>query len=765
MKLAIVFVLLSATLARGSTGAIASRQRSLDEWRSLTSSNAPPPRVFVKGDAVHLYFKQDTNLAAFKAGWGWHRTPTRGYKVTSALLRWESSGKPISAPPMVSRSTDEARGRWREATIIAGADWRLLSTNLVAALTPATPGHGIYYQGFFGDRFWFRDNQGVPHFSSMTEPHKDIIIDRRFSVDETLELVARLISEHLSGTHSNQSLFLLMPANTSRLTQPLLLDQHGRHCVQLLPAALYDTTDQASTLTGTAQGVQVMLLEAHGLALIKNPVSSAARLADLGIQTIVRILRFPLPHGARTASSARSSSGSATAVAKPARPHMDLDAWESWLDKYTGTRREEGSLELFLDGEHFFPRLHQAIAEATNHISMDVYIFDRDDVAVEIADRLKERSKQVEVKVILDRMGSLAAGLVPPATPLPEDFAGPASISSYLKTDSQVHVHPFYNPWFSADHSKVFLVDGNRAWLGGMNIGREYRYEWHDLMVEVHGSVVASLENDFRRDWAHASVLGDLAYVYALLTTNPETTDCEPQPTDHRPLTKDQDPTQGAAAAQQANLAHDFLTGNTPDIQHPVSSIQYPASPTTSTIHHPSSTIHPPSTVRLLPTRTLWKPFASAVLGSISKAQDYIYVENSYLFDKTVVRRLVQARARGVDVRVILPRFNDLKAGGRGNLVKANYLIQNGVRVYFYPGMSHVKALLVDDWACVGSGNLNHLSLRLCQEHNIATSDPEFTSHLKRELFEEDFAHSYELTAPISVDWMDVLADFVLENF
>jgi phosphatidylserine/phosphatidylglycerophosphate/cardiolipin synthase-like enzyme len=65
----------------------------------------------------------------------------------------------------------------------------------------------------------------------------------------------------------------------------------------------------------------------------------------------------------------------------------------------------------------------------------------------------------------------------------------------------------------------------------------------------------------------------------------------------------------------------------------------------------------------------------------------------------------------------------------------------------------------------VGSGNLNHLSLRLCQEHNLATSDPVFVDHLRRELFEQDFAHSYELTEPISVDWMDVLADFVLENF
>jgi cardiolipin synthase len=130
-----------------------------------------------------------------------------------------------------------------------------------------------------------------------------------------------------------------------------------------------------------------------------------------------------------------------------------------------------------------------------------------------------------------------------------------------------------------------------------------------------------------------------------------------------------------------------------------------------------------------------------------------------------VILSLVKARERGVDVRVVLPRVNDFKAGGRGNMVIANYLMEHGVRVYFYPAMTHVKALMVDGWACVGSANLNHLSLRVNQEQNIATSDPGFASTLKRELFEQDFARSYELNAPISVDWVDYVTDVLLEGF
>ena len=79
--------------------------------------------------------------------------------------------------------------------------------------------------------------------------------------------------------------------------------------------------------------------------------------------------------------------------------------------------------------------------------------------------------------------------------------------------------------------------------------------------------------------------------------------------------------------------------------------------------------------------------------------------------------------------------------------------------------MTHVKALLVDDWACLGSANLNHMSMRLCQEQNIGTSAPQFAAELKDKLFKVDFERSYEMDEHISVDWVDFLSDVILENF
>jgi cardiolipin synthase len=87
------------------------------------------------------------------------------------------------------------------------------------------------------------------------------------------------------------------------------------------------------------------------------------------------------------------------------------------------------------------------------------------------------------------------------------------------------------------------------------------------------------------------------------------------------------------------------------------------------------------------------------------------------------------------------------------------------VRVYLYPGMTHVKAMLADGWVCFGSANFNTLSLRLNQEADLATSDAGFAARFKQELFETDFEKSYELKEPVSVGWSDHLADSILNLF
>ncbi|MFI5106294.1 MAG: hypothetical protein ACHP79_15335, partial [Terriglobales bacterium] len=254
------------------------KQQSLDEWRSLTSPTAAAPRVFVKGDHVRFYFTTEEGVEAFSARWTRLRVPTGRFKVSSALLRWDQR---------LSRVPEGEHG-WREATVIANGEWHQLATNLISGMTPKAPAHGAFYQAFLADRLLYRDPQGVPRVALASEHPSGVFIEHRFSLDETLEVLARLVEDQLAQNHPAASLFLMMAPNEKRFTQPLLLDRQQRQCVFLAPAALYDSTDRGVTLAATAQGLVALLPESHGIALLKNPVSSAARLGDLAVATLIR---------------------------------------------------------------------------------------------------------------------------------------------------------------------------------------------------------------------------------------------------------------------------------------------------------------------------------------------------------------------------------------------------------------------------------------------------------------------------------------------
>jgi phosphatidylserine/phosphatidylglycerophosphate/cardiolipin synthase-like enzyme len=676
-RLSLIAIGLSLLAAPQVTTA-ASPRRSADEWARLTRTNLPPPRVVVGQDEVRFYFPTTAHSVGFVAKLGRARLPTTGYQVSSALLRLKKN------LPSVTPGTDG----WTEPVVIAHEEWRRLSTNLLAALTPATAGHAKYYRGLLGDRILYRDSQDRPAMALIGQPPPLVVIDHRYSIEESLQLMAVMAEPLLKRAHPTNSLFVIM-VHSARVPQPLLIDTGRHRCVWLSSAGLYESPE-AFPFAPTTKGFSALVFESNGLALLKNPVSSVARLGNFLVETVKGLIRLPLPKPSGRVPVLSHQQG------------MDLPSWEQWLDHHTASQREYGSIEPLIDGERFFPRFQQAISNATDHIRVHVFIFDNDDVAVDVANQLKHRSEQVNVDVITDRLATMAAGRIPPATPPAKAYDPPTSMPRYLKTDSDVRVRQFYNAFCSYDHTKVYLVDGNRAWMGGMNIGREYRSEWHDMMVELHGPIVQKLEYDYQLDWAHASWLGDLAYLRALLTL--------PKPA---PVTE--------TNSQWLQL-------------------------------------------RLLPTTTLRKSFAKGVLHSIRNARSYIYAENPYLFDKRVMTGLVRARQRGVDVRVILPHVNDSRAGTRAELIGANYLVSNGVRVFFYPGMTHLKALLVDGWSCVGSGNLNAFSFGLCQEQNVATSDSRFSDVLKHDLFEEDFPRCYELTEPAAVEWRDFVADFVLED-
>ena len=112
-------------------------------------------------------------------------------------------------------------------------------------------------------------------------------------------------------------------------------------------------------------------------------------------------------------------------------------------------------------------------------------------------------------------------------------------------------------------------------------------------------------------------------------------------------------------------------------------------------------------------------------------------------------------------MRVVIPMETDHGPITRSNVLAANLMLENGIRVYIYPGFSHVKAAIYDGWSCVGSANFDRLSFRVNRELNIASSHPEVARQLRERLFETDFRNSPELTEPVPERWVDHLVEIV----
>jgi phosphatidylserine/phosphatidylglycerophosphate/cardiolipin synthase-like enzyme len=97
------------------------------------------------------------------------------------------------------------------------------------------------------------------------------------------------------------------------------------------------------------------------------------------------------------------------------------------------------------------------------------------------------------------------------------------------------------------------------------------------------------------------------------------------------------------------------------------------------------------------------------------------------------------------------------------NALAANAMLEQGIRVFLYPGMSHVKAAVFDGWACLGSANCDNLSFHTNKELNIATSHAPTVDELLERLFKADFAQSVELTEPFPERWSDYLTEIMVD--
>jgi cardiolipin synthase len=158
--------------------------------------------------------------------------------------------------------------------------------------------------------------------------------------------------------------------------------------------------------------------------------------------------------------------------------------------------------------------------------------------------------------------------------------------------------------------------------------------------------------------------------------------------------------------------------------------------------------VEPNAVVRMVRTDIGHRSLREAVYGAVDHATCHIYLENPYFSDEFLVKKLVAARTRGVDVRAVLTMRGDVRRLNHYMALTANRLLRGGARVYLYPAMTHVKAMAVDgNWAYIGTGNFDELSLRNNREVGLTVRGPDFVHDLEQNLFARDMANSEELGA------------------
>jgi cardiolipin synthase len=635
---------------------------------SADTGPAAPAAAYVGPGQLHLRFATTAGEAWFVARW-----QTDAEDVPYRVAQLDLAERPALS------ADGQPRGA-RPVQLHSRAQWDALLGDLFASLAPPAPGEATLVTVQGRDMVFHRDEAGTMRVYPHEGKPAALAVVR--TVDEP-EFAAQALAR-MRALRGSDAPRLYATGDPGTGGSYVLFDPVARSSVLVAPAAAPEPAGGAAAVGTSLNFAQSLLLQSHVFAPLMHPVVATGNLLTQMTQSFVAALPRP------------ASPPADIPLVSGAGP-MDAAAFESQLDGVVSARAHAGTMRLLVDGDAFFPRLVQAVQDARTSVDVRVYIFDRDDYALRIADLLKARSSQVRVRVLLDELGSIGGGGSQAPYPYYRGAAAtPVSIVTYLQQGAAVEARAQPNPFLTSDHTKVIVVDGERAFVGGMNIGYQYRYVWHDLMVEVEGPIVRRLARDFDAAWAR------VVPTIALLERR-------------------------APAAEQPAPAG--VSG-----------------------------------IRPLYTQPGNPEILQAQLAATRAARQSIWIQQAYVSDDAIVAALIAARRRGVDVRVILPTRGDSGFMNSANLIATRAFVRNGVRVYAYPGMTHVKAAVYDGWAVVGSANFDKLSLRVNGETNLATSDPAFAATLRRILFERDFARSREITAPPRVGWTTYISDFIADQ-
>jgi cardiolipin synthase len=146
--------------------------------------------------------------------------------------------------------------------------------------------------------------------------------------------------------------------------------------------------------------------------------------------------------------------------------------------------------------------------------------------------------------------------------------------------------------------------------------------------------------------------------------------------------------------------------------------------------------------------KMLMFPIRAMYLEAIDRAQHHIYLTHAYFIpDSAILRGLLIAAERGVDVRILLPETS--------NHIVADWLARGfytrclaaGIKLLLYQdAMVHAKTATIDGkWSTIGTANLDRLSLVGNYEINVEFFDEAVAEEMER-IFVNDSTNARELT-------------------
>lgn len=152
-------------------------------------------------------------------------------------------------------------------------------------------------------------------------------------------------------------------------------------------------------------------------------------------------------------------------------------------------------LAIFASSADKFERLYRDIESATDHVHLEYYIWENDELTRRFCDLLADKVRAgVQVRVLYDWMGSLPYSK--------------AQLNTLRRAGAQVHADAARILKLNyRNHRKIVVVDGTIAFTGGVNLGQEYvdggrRFDaWRDTSIRFGGPLVADLQRLFAARW------------------------------------------------------------------------------------------------------------------------------------------------------------------------------------------------------------------------------------------------------------------------